>query len=55
MKLLKLLKTYGWRIEYLTEDSVLVYHPEHPEWDMTYYYLDELKQYDDCEVVYFEG
>ena len=55
MKLLKLLKTFGWRIEYLTEDSVLVSHPEHEEWGVTCYYLDELKQYDDCEVMYFEG
>ena len=46
MKLLWLLKAFGWRIEYLTDDSVLVYHPEHPEYDATCYYLDELKRFD---------
>lgn len=55
MKLLWLLKAYGWRVEYLTEDAVYVYHPEHPEYPTTYYYLDELKAFDGEVVKLIEG
>lgn len=54
MELLKVFKANGLRIEYLTDELVLVYHPEHLDWGMTAYSLEELKQYDKA-VIYIAG